>query len=94
MKRWVLRHPHFHFPFVPTGSLWLNQIERWFNELTYRQIRRGTFRSERELIDMLKLYIERHNEVPRPFERRATVDEILVRVTRNRIRIGLAGTGQ
>lgn len=94
MKRWVLRHPRFHYHFVPTGSLWLNQIERWFNELTYRQIRRGTFRSERELIDMLKLYIERYNEVPRPFERRATVDEILVKVTRNRIRIGLAGTGQ
>ena len=92
VKRWVLRHPRFHFHFVPTGSSWLNQVERWFNDLTYRQIRRGTFRSERELIEMLKLYIERYNEVPRPFQWRATADEILVKVTRNRLSLGLAGT--
>jgi transposase len=93
VKRWVLRHPRFHFHFVPTGSSWLNQVERWFNDLTYRRIRRGTFRSERELIDMLKLYIARYNEVPRPFQWRATADEILVKVTRNRLSLDLAGTG-
>ena len=92
VKRWVLRHPRFHFHFVPTGSSWLNQVERWFNDLTHRQIRRGTFHSERELIEMLELYIERYNEVPRPFEWRATADEILVKVTRNRLNVGLAGT--
>ena len=64
-----------------------------FNELTYRQIRRGAFCSERGLIDTLKLYIERYNEVPRPFQWRATFDEILVKVTGNRISLGLAGTG-
>jgi transposase len=94
VKRWVLRHPRFHFHFVPTGSSWLNQAERWFNDLTHRQIRRGTFRSERELIEMLKLYIERYNEVPRPFRWRATADEVLVKVTRNRLNVGLAGTPQ
>jgi transposase len=92
VKRWVLRHPRFHFHFVPTGSSWLNRVERWFNDLTYRQIRRGTFRSERELIEMLKLYIERYSEVPRPFQWRATADEIPVKVTRNRLSLGLAGT--
>ena len=92
VKRWVLRHPRFHFHFVPTGSAWLNQVERWFNDLTYRQIRRGTFRSERELIEMLKLYIERYNEVPRPLQWRATADEIRVSITRSRLCLGLAGT--
>ncbi|MCI4326561.1 MAG: IS630 family transposase [Thermoplasmata archaeon] len=92
VKRWVLRHPRFHFHFVPTGSSWLNQVERWFHDLTHRQIRRGTFHSERELIETLKLYIERYNEVPRPFQWRATADEILVKVTRSRISLGLAGT--
>ena len=92
-KRWALRHPRFHFHFVPTGSSWLNQVERWFNDLMCRRIRGGTFRSERELMDMLKLYIARYNEVPRPFQWRATADEILIKVPRKRISLGLAGTG-
>ncbi len=92
VKRWVLRHPRLHFHSVPTGSSWLNRVERWFNDRTYRQIRRETFRSEPELIDMLKLYIERCNVVPRPFPWRATAGEILVKVTRNRLDVGLAGT--
>lgn len=93
VKRWVLRYPRFHSRFVLTGSSWLNQVERWFNDLTYRQIRRGTFHSERELIETLKLYIERYNEVPRPFHWRATADEIFEKIARNRLNEGLAGTG-
>ncbi len=92
MKRWVLRHPRFHFHFVPTSSSWLNPVERWFNDRTYRQIRRGTFHSEWKRIDRLKLYLERYNEVPRPFQWRATADEILIKVTWNRLNVGLAGT--
>lgn len=92
VKRWVLRHPRFHFHFVPTSSSWLNQVERWFNDLTQKRIRRGTFHSELELIQALKLYIETYNEVPRPFEWRATADQILLKVTRNRLNVALAGT--
>ncbi|MGP8078110.1 MAG: IS630 family transposase, partial [Thermoplasmata archaeon] len=57
VKRWVLRHPRFHFHFVPTSSSWLNQVERWFNDLTQKRIRRGTFHSEHELIEALKQYV-------------------------------------
>ncbi|EQD74943.1 transposase, partial [mine drainage metagenome] len=35
VQRWVLRHPRFHFHFAPTSSSWLNQVERWFNDLTH-----------------------------------------------------------
>ena len=91
VKRWLLRHPRFYF--VPTGSSWLNQVERWFNNRTYRRIRRGKFRRERDQIDMLKLYIDGYNDVPRPFQWRATADEILVKDTRNRISLGIDSTG-
>jgi transposase len=30
IKRWLLRHPRFHLHFTPTGSSWLNLVERWF----------------------------------------------------------------
>src|SRR3990170_2951281 len=89
VKRWVLRHPRFHFHFVPTGSSWLNQVERWFKKLTDKRIRRGTFRSEGELIEALKLYIERYNEVPAPFVWRATADRILAKVRWNRLNVDL-----
>ncbi len=90
VKRWVLRHPRFHFHFVPTCSSWPNQVERWFKELTDKRVRRGTFHSELELIEALKLYIERYNEVPRPFFWRATADQILEKVRWNRLNVVLS----
>jgi len=41
-RRWQLHH-------TPTSSSWLNLIERWFNELTQRRLRRGVFTSVSDL---------------------------------------------
>ena len=27
---WLAKHPRFHRHFTPTGSSWINQVERWF----------------------------------------------------------------
>ena len=35
-KAWLARNPRFHLHFTPTGSSWLNLVERWFAELTDR----------------------------------------------------------
>ena len=72
MKRWVLRHPRFHFHFLPTSSSWLNQVERWFNDLTQKRVRPGIFHNGQELIEALQQYVETYDEDPRPFPRRAT----------------------
>jgi len=58
----------FHFHFVPTSSSGLNQVERWFNDLTQKRIRRGTLISECEQIEALKHYVATYNENPRPFQ--------------------------
>ena len=34
VKRWLLRHPEYHLHFIPTSSSWLNQVERFFAEIT------------------------------------------------------------
>ena len=91
VRRWVLRHPRFHFHFIPTSSSWLNQVERWFNDLTHKRIRRGTFHSERELMEALRVYVETYNEHPRPFQWRATADQILEKVRWNQLNVGLTG---
>ncbi|WP_312891430.1 IS630 family transposase [Nonomuraea muscovyensis] len=34
IKAWLARHPRFHMHFTPTGSSWINQVERLFGYLT------------------------------------------------------------
>jgi transposase len=34
ITEWLVKHPRFHVHFTPTGSSWINQVERWFAFLT------------------------------------------------------------
>jgi transposase len=82
IQRWLLRHPRYHLHFTPTGSSWINLVERWFATLTERQLRRGVHRSTRELEGALRHYLETYNQDPRPFVWTKTADEILATVAR------------
>ena len=77
VKKWLLRHPRFHLHFTPTSSSWLNLVERWFAELTNKRIRRGVFRSVKELESAIREYIDVHNQDPTPFLWTRTADQIL-----------------
>jgi hypothetical protein len=46
---WLGRHPRFRMHFTPTGSSWINQVERWFGYLTSQLIRRGAHKSVQAL---------------------------------------------
>ena len=80
VKKWFAAHPRYHIHFTPTGSSWLNQIERWFAEITAKRIRRGTFRSVKELTGAIESYIRDHNRNPKPFVWTATARSILRKV--------------
>jgi transposase len=84
VKRWLARHPRFHMHFTPTSSSWLNLVERWFRELTQKRLRRGTFRSVRELIAAILEYVEEHNEHAQAMKWTALPEEILAKVRRAR----------
>ena len=77
---WLTKHPRFHLHFTPTSSSWLNQIERWFAEITRKRIRRGTFRSVRDLIKAIQDYIQLYNKNPRPFQWVASAGRIIRKV--------------
>src|SRR3546814_7104370 len=49
VKAWLARRPHWHVHFTPTSASWINQVERWFAELTRKQLQRGVHRSTAEL---------------------------------------------
>ncbi len=82
ITRWLMRHPRFHVHFTPTGASWINLVERWFAELTTKQIRRGTHRSTPALEKAIREYLEVYNEDPKPFVWTKTADEILASVAR------------
>ncbi len=77
VKAWLARHPRFHVHFTPTGSSWMNQVERWFGLLTDRLIRRGVHTSIEALEKDITAWIDEWNDNPRPFRWTKTADEIL-----------------
>jgi transposase len=87
VKRWFARHPRFHPHFTPTPSSWINQVERWFAEITRKQIRRGTHRSTRELEQAIRSYLATYNQNPRPFIWTKSADEIFESIKRFCMRI-------
>jgi transposase len=91
IQRWLVRHPRFRVHFTPTGSSWINLVERWFSGLTEKQLRRGVHRSTRELETAIRRYIALTNERPKPFVWTKTADEILASVARFCHRISNSG---
>jgi transposase len=82
VKAWLKRHPRFHMHFVPTSSSWLNMVERWFRDLTDKRIRRGVFKSVKDLITAIEAYIHHHNSNPQPFVWTAKAEDIIAKYRR------------
>jgi transposase len=82
IKTWLARRPHYHVHFTPTSASWINQVERWFAELTRKQLRRGVHTSTKQLEADIRAFIERHNENPRPYKWTKSADQILAAVKR------------
>ena len=82
IRRWLVKRPRFHLHFTPTGTSWINQVERWFALLTEKRLRRSAFRSTRELEAAIRQYIAQHNEQPKPFRWTRTADQILASIAR------------
>lgn len=82
VRTWLARRPRYHVHFTPTYSSWLNQVERWFALITQRAIRRGSFRSTRELVARIDHFVQHHNRHCQPFVWTATADSILAKLER------------
>src|SRR6266487_3092306 len=77
IQAWLDRHSRFHMHFTPTGSSWINQVERWFGFLTDKLIRRGVHTSVQALETDIRNWIELWNQDPKPFAWTKTAEEIL-----------------
>src|SRR5216683_806346 len=92
VERWMKRHPRFHVHFTPTSASWLNMVERFFRDLTQKQLKRGVFGSTGELIQAIDAYIENHNADPKPFIWTAKASDILEKVKRARAKLNKLST--
>jgi transposase len=86
-RAWLERHPRFHVHFTPTGSSWLNQVERWFAYLTVQKLRRGVYKSVQALEADIRAWIQQWNANPRPFTWKKTAEQILGSLARYLARI-------
>ena len=82
VRLWLAERPRFHVHYTPTYSSWLNQVERWFRTITQRAIRRGSFRSVKELIRKIDAFVENYNQGTAPFVWTATADSIFQKLGR------------
>ena len=82
VKAWLARHPRYHMHYTPTYASWLNQVERWFGLITQQEIRRGSFRNVKELVQKIDNYVAHYNLHHRPFAWTATADSILAKLRR------------
>jgi transposase len=81
---WFTAHPRYHVHFTPTGSSWLNAVERFFAEITAKRIRRGTFKSIPQLVKAISDYVADHNSCARPFVWTKSAKTILEKIRKCR----------
>jgi len=82
IQHWFAKRPRFHAHFTPTYSSWLSLVERWFAELTNKQLRRNAFKSVPQLKAAILDFIAAHQADPKPFAWTKSADEILASIAR------------
>lgn len=87
VRQWLAKHQRFVLHFIPTSSSWLNLVERWFEELSQKAVRRGAFRSVADLEHAIQEFMQAWNANPTPFVWTATVEAILEKLARCRRRL-------
>lgn len=87
VRAWLARHPRFHMHFTPTGSSWLNMVERFFRDLTQDALQDGSFAHVRELVAAIEAYLAEHNLAPKPYRWRKDGHAILEKIQRARLAV-------
>lgn len=82
IRNWFAKRPRFHVHFTPTYGSWISLVERWFAELTMKQIRRGAYGSVTQLKAGIQAFIDAHQANPKPFVWAKSADDILASIAR------------
>jgi transposase len=82
VRAWLAQHPRFVVHFTPTHASWMNLVEVWFGIVERQAIRRGVFKSVRDLNAKIRTFIDGWNDRSHPFVWTKTADQILTKANR------------
>jgi transposase len=77
VQAWLVKNPGITLHFTPTSGSWLNMVEIFFGIITRQAIRRGTFRSVKDLIAAIETFIDGWNGRCQPFAWTKAAEELL-----------------
>jgi len=82
VRKWLAKpeNQRITLHFTPTGCSWLNMVEIFFGIITRQAIRRGTFRSVKDLTAAIGTFIDACNERCQPFTWTKDADELLAKI--------------
>jgi transposase len=83
VRGWLAQHPRFVVHFTPTHASWMNLVEVWFGIVERQAIRRGVFKSVRDLNAKIRAFIDGWNDRSHPFVWTKTADQILAKANRS-----------
>ncbi|GAB2469259.1 hypothetical protein GCM10007967_24090 [Xylanimonas ulmi] len=84
MRAWLEANPRVTVHFTPTHASWMNLVEVWFGIVERQAIRRGVFKSVKELNAKIRAFIDGWNDRSHPFIWTKTADEILTKANRQK----------
>lgn len=90
VRKWLAKHPRFHIHFTPTGSSWMNLVERFFRDIT-DHLRTESFPSLKLLTESIIDFLARRNDAPKRYIWRKSGQEILDKIARARKTAGNEG---
>jgi transposase len=82
VRDWLADNPRVRVHFTPTSASWMNLVEVWFGIIERQAIRRGTYRSVRDLNTKIRAFIDGWNDRCHPFVWTKTAEEILTKANR------------
>jgi transposase len=80
IRSWLADNPRVTLHFTPTGCSWLNMVEIFFGIITRQAIRRGTFRSVKELTGAIGVFIDAYNDRCQPFTWTKDADALIAKI--------------
>jgi transposase len=79
VREWLAENPRFKIHFTPTHASWMNLVEVWFGLVERQAIRRGVFKSVKDLNAKVRAFIDGWNDRSHPFVWTKTADQILAK---------------
>ncbi len=83
VRDWLAQNPRFTVHFTPTHASWMNLVEVWFGIVERQAIRRGVFKSVKDLNTKIRAFIDGWNDRSHPFVWTKTAYQILVKANRS-----------